>query len=245
MNSRHSGPHSVHCHSTEDSRDLVDDRPVIAMRLPPLYGFTWRVGALISLAASSLLALLAPDYVIASSLLRTFMVLFLAQISLTSIYQVFLYPKLFSPLRHLPGPSVSSPRAVERRSLIDCSQGGSFINGQLAAIHGEPSGAPARRWNAEIPNDGLMYYTALFNEERILITGTKALAEVLVHKNYDFTKPKFFTAGLGQLLGVGILLAEGEEHKVRTKACNLRACIDTINVVPKEEPHASLHPSPY
>lgn len=188
------------------------------MRLRPLYGFPWRVCALISLTATSLIALLAPDYIIASSLLRTFVVLFLAQISLTSIYQVFLYPKCFSPLRHLPGPSVSSPRGFERLFLIDCSKGGSFINGQFATIHREPSGAPARRWNDEIPNDGLIYYTALFNEERILITGTKALAEVLVQKNYDFTKPKFFTAGLGQLLGVGVLLAEGEEHKVRKEA---------------------------
>ena len=75
-----------------------------------------------------------------------------------------------------------------------------------------------RRWNHETPNDGLLYYTGLFNEERLLVTGPKALAEVLVQKNYDFIKPKLFTEGLGQLLGIGILLAEGDEHKVRLEA---------------------------
>lgn len=48
-----------------------------------------------------------------------------------------------------------------------------------------------------------------------MVTGTKALAEVLVQKNYDFIKPKQFTQGIGQMLGIGVLLAEGEEHKVR------------------------------
>lgn len=78
----------------------------------------------------------------------------------------------------------------------------------------EPAGSPARRWNDELPNDGLLYYTGLFNEERLLVIGTKALAEVLVQKNYDFIKPKLFTQGVGQMIGIGVLLAEGEEHKV-------------------------------
>ena len=48
-----------------------------------------------------------------------------------------------------------------------------------------------------------------------MVSGTKALAEVLVQKNYDFIKPRLFTEGVGQMLGIGVLLAEGEEHKVR------------------------------
>lgn len=78
-----------------------------------------------------------------------------------------------------------------------------------------------QRWNNEIANDGLLYYTGLFNEERLLVTGPKALAEVLVQKNYDFIKPKLFREGLGRLLGIGILLAEGDEHKVCLESWNL------------------------
>ena len=47
------------------------------------------------------------------------------------------------------------------------------------------------------------------------MTSPKALGEVLVQKNYDFIKPAQVRHGLGRLLGVGVLLAEGEEHKVR------------------------------
>lgn len=79
----------------------------------------------------------------------------------------------------------------------------------------EPSGKPQQKWINEIPNDGLIRYTSLFNVERLLVTKPKALSEVLVQKNYDFVKPDQVRLGLGRLLGNAILLAEGEEHKVR------------------------------
>ena len=75
-------------------------------------------------------------------------------------------------------------------------------------------GAPHQEWANQIPNHGLIRYKGMLNTERILITSPKALAEVLVHKNYDFIKPAQLRQGLGRILGVGILLAEGEEHKV-------------------------------
>ena len=65
-----------------------------------------------------------------------------------------------------------------------------------------------------MPNDGLIRYLHVFNAERVFLTSPKALAEVLVTKNYEFIKPSFFLANLGRLLGIGILFAEGDEHKV-------------------------------
>lgn len=38
-----------------------------------------------------------------------------------------------------------------------------------------------------------------------------------MQKNYEFIKPPQVRAGLGRLLGVGILLAEGEEHRIQRK----------------------------
>lgn len=72
----------------------------------------------------------------------------------------------------------------------------------------------------EIPNEGLIYYRFLFNSERVLVTSPKALAEVLVHNNYDFVKPKKLVEGVGRILGVGVLLAEGDEHKVLPQKLN-------------------------
>lgn len=93
-------------------------------------------------------------------------------------------------------------------------KGGSFLNGHFHIIAKDSTGLPYQKWINEIPNDGLIYYRFLFNAERILVTSPKTLAEVLVHKNYDFIKPKQIVEGAGRILGVGVLLAEGDEHKV-------------------------------
>ena len=93
------------------------------------------------------------------------------------------------------------------------------ILGNFRRIFKDPSGEPQRDWIDNVPNDGVIYYRWMFNESRVLITNPKALGEVLVQRNYDFVKPERIRNGLGRLLGVGILLAEGDEHK---------ACLQTL-----------------
>jgi hypothetical protein len=43
------------------------------------------------------------------------------------------------------------------------------------------------------------------------------IAEVLVTRNYDFIKPPQIRFSLGRLLGIGVLLAEGDDHKTQRK----------------------------
>lgn len=50
-----------------------------------------------------------------------------------------------------------------------------------------------------------------------MITSPKGLSEVLTTRNYDFRKPSHVATGLGRLLGVGLLLAEGDDHKMQRK----------------------------
>lgn len=90
--------------------------------------------------------------------------------------------------------------------------------GHFKRIFKEPTGEPQRDWIDSVENDGVIYYRWLFNEPRVLLTTPKALAEVLVQRNYEFIKPQRIQAGLGRLLGVGILLAEGDEHKVNSRS---------------------------
>ena len=73
---------------------------------------------------------------------------------------------------------------------------------------------PHQDWINSVSNDGLIYYTSLLNEERLLITSPQALGEVLTQKSYDFIKPKLLRNGLARVLGVGLILAEGDEHTV-------------------------------
>lgn len=69
-------------------------------------------------------------------------------------------------------------------------------------------------WANTVPNEGLIWYKAQFNKERVLVTSPKALADVLVNNSYDFIKPKQLAQTIGRILGIGILFAEGDEHKV-------------------------------
>ncbi|SPQ18901.1 449293f5-5c5d-43c7-b083-661d6d64f506 [Thermothielavioides terrestris] len=132
--------------------------------------------------------------------LAAFIALWGIQLFAWAVWAVLLYPKLFSPLRGLPEPA-----------------GNSWFMGQFPVIRALPSGTPMAEWAKSIPNDGVIRYLGPFNQERLLITSPKALAEVLVTKNYDFIKPSVFRFSLGRVLGVGLLLAEGDEHKMQRR----------------------------
>ncbi|KAK3945277.1 cytochrome P450 4V2 [Diplogelasinospora grovesii] len=132
--------------------------------------------------------------------LAAFSTLWLFQFLCWVVWEVILYPNYFSPLIGLPEPT-----------------GNSLFMGQYARIAREPTGMPALDWINSIPNDGLIRYKALFNQERLLVTNPKALAEVLVSKNYDFQKPYQIRFSIGRILGIGVLLAEGDEHKVQRR----------------------------
>lgn len=153
-------------------------------------------------ASSALISVVLTRYVPQYSIgyLLTGLALFFLQFLGFLTWRIVIYPKLVSPLRHLPQPA-----------------GASFFMGQSARIMKEASGMPMRDWVETVPNDGLIRYTHWLNQERLLVTTPKTLGEVLVTKNYDFIKPAHFRNGLGRILGIGILLAEGDEHKTQRK----------------------------
>lgn len=106
--------------------------------------------------------------------------------------------------------------------------------GQWAKIRDEPSGAPAAEWYVHVitksrieltlfrihtvPNDGVIRYLGFFNQERLLVTSVKGMAELLTTKSYDFRKPDQITRGIGRILGIGLLLAEADVHKAQRKS---------------------------
>jgi cytochrome P450 len=161
---------------------------------------TYTFWACTSSAAALLLNRYAPRFTIAQSFKWTALVLFLTQWLVYGIYAVIIYPHFVSPLRDLPEPKDND-----------------YFIGQWRKILKEPSGIPMRQWLNEIPNDGLIRYRHLFNRDRVLVTSAKALSEVLVTKSYDFIKPDFVSAGIGRILGIGVLFAEGDEHKKQRK----------------------------
>jgi hypothetical protein len=78
-----------------------------------------------------------------------------------------------------------------------------------------------KEWAKTIPNDGILRYYIVGNMERLTITSPAVLSEILVSKAYDFAKPLVIQQTLRRVLGNGILIAEGEEHKVRNSNVHL------------------------
>ncbi|RYP68909.1 hypothetical protein DL770_008367 [Monosporascus sp. CRB-9-2] len=159
----------------------------------------WRAISLISLASAYVSVSCEREWS-AWQLLSIFATTWTFQIVCWVVWVVLLWPKYFSPLRDLPEPS-----------------GNSFLFGQLHRIRKEPTGIPHREWAKTIPNDGLIRYLGPFNQERLLVTNAKTLSEVLVTRSYDFVKPADVQHTLSRILGVGILVAEGDEHRFQRK----------------------------
>ncbi|CAJ2513878.1 Uu.00g019970.m01.CDS01 [Anthostomella pinea] len=164
-----------------------------------IFPFPWRAMTAIAVITSYLLTSRQSDWS-KGQFVGGFFATWFLQLFLWASWAVVLWPKFFSPLRRLPEPA-----------------GGSFFMGHFREIADKPTGIPMRRWVDTVPNNGLMRYQSMFNEERVLVTGSKALSEVLVTSNYDFQKPAALRFNIGRILGVGVLLAEGDEHKAQRK----------------------------
>lgn len=65
-----------------------------------------------------------------------------------------------------------------------------------------------------MPNNGLIRYYIVTNRERVLVVSPKAISDLLVHKSYDFARPEIARVRLESVTGDGLLVAEGDVHKV-------------------------------
>lgn len=109
-------------------------------------------------------------------------------------------PFFTSPLNNLPRPTDEKP-------ITGSSRG--FITRHVAF----------NRWTRTIPNAGLIHLRGiLFFTHTILLTSPAALAEVLNTRSYDFEKPRLARRFLTRVLGTGLVVAEGAEHKAQRRA---------------------------
>ena len=114
------------------------------------------------------------------------------------VWAWLLYPRYQSPLRHIPKPP-------DKPSL--------FMGHFFQMIKAGP-GMTLRSWANAMPKQDFIRYLDIFNQERLAVLSPPALADILVHRCYDFEKPPPMRKGLGRILGLGLFLAEGEVHKV-------------------------------
>ncbi|KAJ9144138.1 Cytochrome P450 [Pleurostoma richardsiae] len=132
----------------------------------------------------------------------TLLFLLLIQYLTVKIYRTFIYPYCVSPLRHLPGPK-------DHVFLL-----GQDVNQFRSGCPNEPYLA----WMRTGPTAPLIRYFTFGNSEALLVTSLAAHREILQTKCYSFTKPKFFVKLIGDIVGLGLVFAAGEEHKKQRKA---------------------------
>ena len=112
-----------------------------------------------------------------------------------AVYNVLLHPRI-SPLRYLPTPK---QQPLWQR------------------LFKEPTPWLFEKWMKEIPNDGLIRYLGIFNQERLLLTSSDGVRDVLVTNTYHFHKQRAQKVHLEPVLGRGLVFVEGETHKFHRK----------------------------
>ncbi|KAK9476516.1 cytochrome P450 [Lipomyces japonicus] len=120
-------------------------------------------------------------------------------VKLIYFYQV--HPFYVSSLRHLPKPSLKPH----------------WLYGHYFYSTQQPDFTFALDSVEENEGADLVRLFGLLNTERIVLSSTTALQEVLQSKCYTFVKPSFVVSALNGILGNGILFAEGETHKHQRK----------------------------
>ncbi|KAK7437940.1 hypothetical protein VKT23_018375 [Stygiomarasmius scandens] len=117
------------------------------------------------------------------------------------VYQLFLYPFVFSPLRHVPGPPLGHP-----------------IFGQSPTIINSESGIPQREWVKQY--GPVVRCLGPVGFERLMFLRPEALHKILVKDWLEYPRPGFLRNILGLVTGYGLLTVTGDEHKQMRKAMN-------------------------
>ena len=80
-------------------------------------------------------------------------------------------------------------------------------------IH-EPKAPEVIEYQYSTPNKGLVRYRGMLGRQRYLVTSLEGYHEVLQEKSYTFDKWDVSKRVLGPLMGSGVLLQDGDIHKV-------------------------------
>ncbi|KAL4955457.1 cytochrome P450 [Aspergillus filifer] len=125
---------------------------------------------------------------------------FFINITFLVTYLTIIYPYFYSPFRHLPRPKGEIP-----------------LLGQGTTPYTKPLGSTYLKWTNTISNSGIITYRTIFNQDRLLLTSPKAIAEILVHNTYAYTKHPAERSVIGRFLGDGLTISEGDTHKLQRK----------------------------
>lgn len=133
-----------------------------------------------------------------------FIFLFSFQYLSINLYYICIYPFFVSPLRYIPGPKDHHP----------------FIGQSLNQFRANGPYELYLSWSQKWPSSPFIRYISFGNTETLLVNSLRAHQEVLSTKCYSFVKPPFFARIVGEVTGMGLVFAEGEEHRKQRKLLN-------------------------
>jgi hypothetical protein len=122
----------------------------------------------------------------------------LAYLLVRFIYRKYIYPRFFTPLKHIP---LATPETPSKNGKEEVTSSRELVSSLKHAA-------------ATVPNNGLLRFYRKDTNERVLVTGMKALNDILVTNASSFVKPETVRRRLYVFGGDGLLLSEGETHKV-------------------------------
>ncbi|KAK0276457.1 hypothetical protein LTR91_019647 [Friedmanniomyces endolithicus] len=111
-------------------------------------------------------------------------------------------PYFTSPLRRLPSP-----------------KGATFLMGHaIESLRAVPPGAAQLKWSKEVPNDGVFVFQGFFHAyQNVMVTSPEAIMDVVNTHAADWEKPSDGRAFLRRILGDGLVVVEGNEHREQRK----------------------------
>ncbi|CAG8596132.1 7731_t:CDS:2 [Cetraspora pellucida] len=116
------------------------------------------------------------------------------------LYKCYIYPLYLSPLSKIPGPPVNN-----------------IIIGHLSSLKKDSAKS---LFNLAKQYGGITRFHALLNKPHILIADPKLAKTIFISRAYDFVRYNVNAAVFKDLIGDGVLLAEGVSHKRQRKAMN-------------------------
>lgn len=137
-----------------------------------------------------------------SSATHIFVTSFVCLYITSKLYRVFTYLHYVSPLRNIPGPK-------DHHFFL-----GQAVNQFKAGSPNEPYVSWVKKW----PTADFIRYITFGNSEALLVTSLAAHKEILQAKCYSFIKPPFFKRLIADIVGLGLVFSEGDEHKNQRKA---------------------------
>ncbi|PNS15932.1 Cytochrome P450 52A13 [Sphaceloma murrayae] len=117
------------------------------------------------------------------------------------LLKILVYNRVFSPLRSFPAPATRGIVKGWYQSTVSMERGQNFL-----------------KWaSEEINTEGVILLRSALGTDVLLATGPKALQEILVTNTYDWEKPGRVRNFLRHVLGDGLVIVEGEQHRFQRK----------------------------